>query len=88
MEPFDITVNPQYQDNSTVSFVINPRNISIPLKSVTAYSFTPFGFAEKKVKIISQESSGIGLKIKIPIKEVAITNKACQILSTPINKSS
>ena len=57
MEPFDITVDPQQQDNSTVSFVINPRNISIPLKSVTAYSFTPFGFAEKKVKIVSQESS-------------------------------
>ena len=48
MEPFDITVDPQQQDNSTVSFVINPRNISIPLKFVTAYSFTPFGFAEKK----------------------------------------
>ena len=28
------------------------------------------------------------VKTKIPIKEVAITNKACQILSTPINKSS
>ena len=79
MEPFDITVDPQQQDNSTVSFVINPRNISIPLKSVTAYSFTPFGFAEKKVKILSQESSGIGLKIKIPIKEV--TKRGIQFIA-------
>ena len=28
------------------------------------------------------------VKTKIPIREVAITNKACQMLSTPINKSS
>ena len=26
------------------------------------------------------------VKTKIPINEVIITNKACQILSTPINK--
>ena len=79
MEPFDISIEPLTQNNGKVSFFINPKSISIPIESVLAYSFTPYGFADKKLKIISSKSIESGVEISLAAKD--IRRKAVQFIA-------
>jgi hypothetical protein len=56
MEPFDITLKPLGETKDLISFLIQSKNISIPINSVLAYSFTPYGYADERVSIQSSES--------------------------------
>jgi len=59
--------------------LLQPKSIAIPIKSAIIYSFTPFGYAEEQVGIISKERVEAGLIITVPKKKIA--RKALQFIA-------
>ena len=66
MMPFDITLEPLGETEDLLSFLIQPRSITIPIKSVIAYSFTPFGYADEQISIQSSEPIEAGRIVTVP----------------------
>ena len=71
MAPFQITLEKLGETDKIVSFLIQPKSITIPIQSIIAYSFTPYGFAEEKIDIQSSEQIESGRIISIPKKQTA-----------------
>ena len=66
MNPYEIDVTNLGEANNIVSFLLSPKSIAIPIKSAIIYSFTPFGFADERIDVISQERVETGLIITLP----------------------
>ncbi|MBT4784785.1 MAG: M23 family metallopeptidase [Candidatus Marinimicrobia bacterium] len=79
MAPFDLMVKPLGETKELVSFLIQSKNISVPIKSVVAYSFTPYGYADEKLSIQSSETLEEGKIVTILKKQ--INRKAIQFMA-------
>ena len=79
MNPYEIDVTNLGEANNIVSFLLSPKSISIPIKSAIIYSFTPFGFADERIDVISQERVETGLIITLPKNK--IKRKALQFIT-------
>lgn len=79
--PVEIVVKEDYQDKSFYVLNVSPRRGSIPLSSVTCYSFTPYGYADSKIEAY-QQKNGKGLIITVPRKK--LKNRILQIIA--VNK--
>ena len=79
MNPYEIDVTNLGEANNIVSFLLSPKSIAIPIKSAIIYSFTPFGFADERIDVISQERVETGLIITLPKNK--IKRKALQFIT-------
>ena len=79
MNPYEINVTNLGEANNIVSFLLSPKSIAIPIKSAIIYSFTPFGFADERIDVISQERVETGLIITLPKNK--IKRKALQFIT-------
>jgi len=79
MPPFDIKLEPLGETEDLISFLIQPKSISVPIKSMVAYSFTQYGYADEKVSIQSSEAIEAGRIITILKKQ--IDRKAVQFIA-------
>ena len=79
MDPFEIMITKLGETNKLVSFLIQPKSITIPIETIYAFSFTPYGFADEKLEIESSEKIESG-KI-ITINKQKIKRKALQFIA-------
>tara|TARA_Y100000748_G_scaffold114092_1_gene95527 strand:- start:9825 stop:12113 length:2289 start_codon:yes stop_codon:yes gene_type:complete len=79
MNPYEIDVTNLGEANNIVSFLLSPKSIAIPIKSAIIYSFTPFGYADERIDVISQERVEAGLIITLPKNK--IKRKALQFIT-------
>tara|TARA_B110000196_G_scaffold28591_1_gene21476 strand:+ start:3888 stop:6131 length:2244 start_codon:yes stop_codon:yes gene_type:complete len=79
MAPFDIIAKPLGETKELISFLIQSKSISVPIKSVVAYSFTPYGYADERLTIQSSETLEEGKIITILKKK--INRKAIQFMA-------
>ena len=79
MAPFDIMAKPLGETKELISFLIQSKSISVPIKSVVAYSFTPYGYADERLSIQSSETLEEGKIITILKKK--INRKAIQFMA-------
>jgi|TARA_B110000438_G_scaffold48090_1_gene48402 hypothetical protein len=79
MAPFDIMAKPLGETKELISFLIQSKSISVPIKSVVAYSFTPYGYADERLTIQSSETLEEGKIITILKKK--INRKAIQFMA-------
>jgi hypothetical protein len=70
MAPFEVIIEKIRESNEEATFLIQPKSITIPIQSVVAYSFTPYGFADEKLTILSSEQVETGHLITIPKKQI------------------
>lgn len=68
--PFDMMIREQKTDKETIQFDLQPSKIVIPIEEVSVYSFTGFGYADRKIDIIEETNVDQGLTFKIPQKQV------------------
>lgn len=69
MAPFDMRIEKLGETEELLSFLLQPKSITVPIESVIAYSFTPYGFAEAQVDIQSSEPIESGRIITISKKQ-------------------
>jgi len=79
MDPFDITIVKLGETNKLVSFLIQPKSITIPIQNIYAFSFTPYGYADEKLEIKSSETFESGKVITIAKEKVS--RKALQFIA-------
>ena len=70
MAPFQMTLEKLGETDEILSFFLQPKSITIPIQSVIAYSFTPYGFADEKINILSSEQVEAGRIITVSKKQV------------------
>lgn len=61
-----IAVNPHSQSNTDLTFEIVPSGTSIPIKQVTCYSFTPYGYADQKIEPVALKHTDNGILFTAP----------------------
>ncbi len=79
MAPFEVVLEKLGETDELLSFLIQPKSITLPIESVIVYSFTPYGFADEQVVIQSSESIEAGRIITVPKKQVE--RKALQFIA-------
>ena len=79
MDPFDITIVKLGETNKLVSFLIQPKSITIPIQNIYAFSFTPYGYADEKLEIKSSETFESGKVITLAKEKVS--RKALQFVA-------
>lgn len=79
MAPFEINAKIYKNDTKTTSFLVEPKSSTVPIKSILAYSFTPYGFADQKLKIISLKKIKSGMIVTFSRKQ--IQRKAIQFIA-------
>ena len=67
------------ETNSVVSFLLQPKSIAIPIKSAVVYSFTPYGYADEGLDVLSQERVETGLIVSL--KKDKVKRKALQFIA-------
>ncbi len=72
--PLNIKVDPAEETDETKTFFVAPARGSIPIQSVVCYSFTPFGYADKKLKPIQIENFQKGIKVTYSKKDIERKN--------------
>ena len=79
MNPFEVNVTKQSETPELTSFLLQPISLAIPIKSAVIYSFTPYGFADRNISIVSNENIESGLVVTIQKKQM--TNKTLQFIA-------
>ena len=79
MNPFQVEVTKLGETNSVVSFLLQPKSIAIPIKSAVVYSFTPYGYADEGLDVLSQERVETGLIVSL--KKDKVKRKALQFIA-------
>ena len=63
--PIDLIVQDITQNGNETTFNVQSKSISIPLKNITCYSFSPSGFADNKINPLRVEKSTGGLLVTL-----------------------
>lgn len=63
--PIDLIIQDINQSGNKITFNVQSKFISIPLKSVTCYAFSPAGFAVQEIEPLRVEKSSGGLLVTI-----------------------
>ena len=79
MNPFEVDVTKLGETSELVSFLLQPKSLAIPIKSAIIYAFTPYGFAEENVGIVSSENVESGLIVAVQKKQIG--KKALQFIA-------
>ena len=79
MPPFEITLEKLGETEELLSFMLQPKSITVPIESIVAYSFTAYGFAEAQIDIQSSEPIETGRIITISKKQAK--RKAIQFIA-------
>ena len=79
MKPFDITIEQLGETEKLISFLIQPKSITIPIKKINGFSFTPYGYADEELDILSSERVESGRVITVSKKQVS--KKAIQFIT-------
>ncbi len=79
MAPFEVILKKLGETDNLLSFLIQPKSITIPVQSVFAYSFTPYGYVDEKIEILSSEPIEAGRIITVPKKQA--NRKALQFIA-------
>ena len=79
MKPFDITIEQLGETDKLISFLIQPKSITIPIKNINGFSFTPYGYADEELNILSSERVESGRVITVSKKQ--ISRKALQFIA-------
>ena len=77
--PIDLIVQDITQDGNEITFNIQSKSISIPLKNITCYSFSPSGFADQKLEPLRVEKNGGGLMVTLDSR--IIQNRSLQFIA-------
>ena len=76
--PMQLEAQEIYHDDKVTTLSLSPARGGLPIKEAVLYSFTPFGFVDQKVDIISTTQVKNNLHITFPSK--FISNRIIQIL--------
>lgn len=68
--PFDMMIRDINHSEETIQFNLQPTKIVIPIEEITVYSFTAFGYADRKIDLIEKTQTDQGLLITIPKNQV------------------
>ena len=79
MEPFDITIEQLGETEKLISFLVQPKSITIPIQTINGFSFTPYGYADEELEIVSSERVESGRVITVLKKQVS--KKALQFIA-------
>ena len=79
MKPFDITIEHLGETEKLISFLIQPKSITIPIKSINGFSFTPYGYADEELDILSSQRVEAGRVITVSKKQAS--KKALQFIT-------
>lgn len=77
--PIDLIVQDITQDGNEITFNVQSKSISIPLKNITCYSFSPSGFADQKIEPLHIEKNGGGLMVTLDSR--IIQNRSLQFIA-------
>ena len=77
--PIDLVIQDIIQKRNEITFSILSKAISIPLKSITCYSFSPSGFADKKIDPLRIEKMDGGLLVTLDMR--MIHNRSIQFIA-------
>lgn len=66
LPPFELRLVEVQEKGAEITLELTPAGIAVPLQEISVYSFTPVGFADRKVNLIKQESNGPALRITLP----------------------
>ncbi len=80
--PFDMMIADVTQHQNEIQFNFQLSKIVIPIEEVIAYSFTSYGYADRKINVIAEKKSKEGLTLTLPKKQ--IKRRAIQFIG--INK--
>jgi len=77
---FPMTLNAQeiYKDNKITTLALSPLKGGLPIKKAVLYNFTPFGFADQKIEVIS--STKVKNNLHITFSSKYSENRIIQIL--------
>ena len=79
MEPFDITIDQLGETEKLISFLVQPKSITIPIQTINGFSFTSYGYADEELEIVSSERVESGRVITVLKKQVS--KKALQFIA-------
>lgn len=68
--PINLVIQDSHQYGNEITFNIQSKSISIPLKSITCYSFSPSGFADKKIDPLRIEKNDGGLMVTLDMRMI------------------
>ena len=77
--PIDLIVQDITQNGNETTFNVQSKSISIPLKNITCYSFSPSGFADNKINPLRVEKSAGGLLVTLDSR--IIQNRSLQFIA-------
>lgn len=80
--PFDMMIEDVTDHADEIQFTFLPSKIVIPIEEVIAYSFTSYGYADRKIDVTAKKSSKEGIVVSFPKKQ--IERRAVQFIG--INK--
>ena len=63
--PIDLVIQDTQQNGNEITFNVQSKSISIPLKNITCYSFSPSGFADKKIDPLRIKKKDGGLLVTL-----------------------
>ena len=76
--PITMNIQEINRSNQEITFSINPGFNSTPLKTITCYSFTPFGFQDEKIELTKEILVGKEFLFRLPLKQ--INNRILQFI--------
>ncbi len=80
--PFDMMIADIAHHQDEIQFSFKPRKIVIPIEEVIAYSFTSYGYADRKIEVAAKKASKDEIVYSFPKKQ--IERRALQFIG--INK--
>ncbi len=68
--PIDLVIQEIQQNENEITFNVQSKSISIPLKNITCYSFSPSGFADKKIDPLQVVKKDGGLMVTLDMRMI------------------
>ncbi len=68
--PIDLVIQDTQQNGNEITFSVQSKSISIPLKNITCYSFSSSGFADKKIDPLQIEKKDGGLMVTLDMRMI------------------
>ncbi|MBC8323465.1 MAG: M23 family metallopeptidase [Candidatus Marinimicrobia bacterium] len=68
--PIDLVIQETQQNGNEITFSVQSKSISIPLKNITCYSFSPSGFADKKIDPLRIDNNDGGLMVTLDMRRI------------------
>jgi len=68
--PIDLVIQDTQQNGNEITFSVQSKSISIPLKNITCYSFSSSGFADKKIEPLQIEKKDGGLMVTLDMRMI------------------